>query len=139
MNVTPRALLPVLGALCLLSLAAIGPAQEVKPDESGKEGEVEVLVLDSFGGPALPHAAVRVERLDRPSEKITARSGSTLRLPYGRYRVSAWNPGFSPAARTVEVSQPRQALVFGLSPSEAGATTPMTVYGSISDLKDRPE
>lgn len=93
--------------LFVCGLSLWGQRIVVQPDDSGKEGTLQILYVTSFGEPATAGVELTVENVANGKEVPIERTG-TLKLPYGTYRLRARITAHYPAERIVKIQEPFQ-------------------------------
>jgi hypothetical protein len=124
--------------IAVLAVARSDEKLHVPIDESHKEAELDVLVVDSHGRPMLEPPSIRLQHLlqgtwiDAPLRKLP------VRLKYGTYKLSVRHPGFLAIEKTIHIQSPAQATVIALFPARGGIWEDNTIRGRLSRFSDKP-
>jgi len=123
----------------LACLVLLGQDTTVQPDESDKEGVLEMLFVMSDGEPALCQCSITVENFVDGKQVSALKGVRTMRLKYGTYRLKTRCPGVYPVEKIVKIQNPVQAVIICLfvSPIE-GSSDHNLVRSRISE-KSRHE
>lgn len=83
-------------------------------DESGKSGELEIVLVTSLGSAAVNTASIMVESLQQGKPGPKRWGYRSMTLPYGTYRVHVGYPGAYSAEKIVRVKDRFQVVTICL-------------------------
>ena len=116
----------------------LGNGAQVPLDQFGKQGAIDVLVLDSFGG-SIEAPDISVQRIGHENKLRMPTGSSRTTVEYGDYRVVVEKSGFISWSNIVKLNAPVVRVVASLAVSEVEKAAESTyLMGSVENAAAYP-
>jgi hypothetical protein len=99
-----------LSVIASSSLLLLAQKLYIAPDETDRDGQLVVQVVDAFGNLLHDKLSISLALFDRRDQTLKLVGGRPVAVKYGRYRLTVTSPGAYPVERTITVSKPNQIV-----------------------------